>query len=99
MPRLLHVDQLPKKMRLDMTQWRQPAVANYFGRISKTRILEAFTEACSKGAAENVAKLKKDGLANRTEEKIAGTGWLPAPLQSAALDDAAIATAETAEAA
>jgi len=67
--------------------------------ISKARILEAVTEACSKGAAENLAKLKKDALAARAEGKLAGTGWLPAVLRSAAWDDAAIATTETAEAA
>lgn len=98
-PHLLHADQLARELRLDMTQWWQPTAASYFGRISKARILEAVTEACSKGAAENLAKLKKDALTVRAEEKLAGTGWLPAVLRSAALDDAAIATTETAEAA
>ena len=98
-PHLLHADQLAKELRLDMTQWWQPTAASYFGRISKARILEAVTEACSKGAADNLAKLKKDALATRAEGKLAGTGWLPAVLRSTALDDAAIATAEIAEAA
>lgn len=30
---------------------------SYFGRVCKARILEAVTEACSKGAAENLVKL------------------------------------------
>ncbi len=33
---------------------------------------------CRKGSAPcNLAKLKKDALAARAEERLAGTGWLP----------------------
>lgn len=98
-PHLLHADRLATALGLDMTQWWQPTAASYLGRISKARILEAVTEACSKEAAENLAKLKKDALAARAEEKLAGTGWLPVVLRPASPDDAAIATTGTAEAA
>jgi ParB family chromosome partitioning protein len=51
--------------------------------VSKARILEAVAEAESTGAAENLSKLKKDALAARAEEKLAGTGWLPTVLRPA----------------
>ncbi len=98
-PHLRHADQMAKELRLDMTQWWQPTAASYFGRVPKARILEAVTEACSKGTAENIAKLKKDALAVRAEQKLAGTGWLPAVLRPASSDDAITAAPEIAEAA
>jgi ParB family chromosome partitioning protein len=81
-PRLAHADQLADALGLDMTQWWQPTAAGFFGRIAKSRILEAVAEGFSKGAADNLAKLKKDVLAQRAEAKLGGTGWLPAVLRS-----------------
>jgi ParB family transcriptional regulator, chromosome partitioning protein len=75
--RLTHADQLADALRLDMRQWWTPTVASYFGRVSKARMLEAVAEAVSRGAADNLVKLKKDALAIRAEEKVSGTGWLP----------------------
>jgi ParB family chromosome partitioning protein len=65
-----------------MAQWWQPTAASYFGRVSKARILDAVAEAVSKGAADNLARLKKDALATRAEERVAGTGWLPPILRA-----------------
>jgi len=100
-PHLLHADRLATALGLDMTQWWPPTAASYVGRVSKARILEAVTEACSKGAAENLAKLKKDALAKRAEEKLAGTGWLPPVLRPTVpvSGDTAGAEAEISEAA
>ncbi len=81
-PRLAHADQLAATLGLDMTQWWRPTAAGFFGRIAKGRILEAVAEGCSKGTADNLAKLKKDALAKRAEEKLIGTGWLPVPLRA-----------------
>jgi hypothetical protein len=36
-------------------------------------------------AAENLAKLKKDALAAEAEQRLVGTGWLPAVLRAAML--------------
>ena len=33
-------------------------------------------------AAENLAKLKKEALAAEAEQRLAGTGWLPAILRT-----------------
>lgn len=81
-PRLAHGDQLAATLGLDMAQWWQPTASGFFGRIAKARILEAVAEGCSKQTAENLVKLKKDALALRAEEKLTGTGWLPALLRA-----------------
>jgi len=79
---LAHADKLATALSLDMAQWWQPAAGNYLGRVSKQRILEAVAEGVSPEAAENLSKLKKDALVALAEERLAGTGWLPALLRS-----------------
>jgi ParB family chromosome partitioning protein len=56
---------------------------SYLARVPKARALEAVREAASPEAAENLAKLKKDALVVEAEQRLAGTGWLPAILRSA----------------
>lgn len=82
-PHLTHADQLAATLGLDMAQWWQPTASSFFGRVPKARILDAVSEGCSKQTADNLVKLKKDALAQRAEEKLTGTGWLPAELRSA----------------
>ena len=77
-------DQLTAAVALDMTQWWQPTVGGYLGRVSKTLICEAVTEAKGKAAADNIATLKKGDMAGRAAELLTGTGWLPAMLRPAA---------------
>ena len=79
--RFVHADQLAAALALDMTQWWQPTGASYLSRVSKAKVLEAVSEGVTKGAAENLAKLKKDALVTHAEERLAGTGWLPAVLR------------------
>ncbi len=93
---LIHADRLAATLGLDMAQWWQPTASGFFGRVSKARILEAVAEGCSKGAAENLAKLKKEALAVRAEERLTGTGWLPALLRSPVDADTAPQLAEAA---
>jgi ParB family transcriptional regulator, chromosome partitioning protein len=76
-------DQLAAAASLDMAQWWQPTAATYLGRVSKTLICEAVTEAKGKAAADNIATLKKPDMADRAAELLAGTGWLPAMLRAA----------------
>jgi ParB family chromosome partitioning protein len=80
-PRLKHADQVADTLGLDMAKWWEPTRETYLGRVSKARILEAVTEGVSKGAADNIAMLKKDTLIARAEEKLAGKGWIPAMLR------------------
>ena len=69
---------------LDMTQWWQPTAESYLRQVPKAMILEAVREAVTPEAAENLAKLKKDALAAEAEQRLTGTGWLPAILRSPA---------------
>jgi ParB family transcriptional regulator, chromosome partitioning protein len=95
-PHLTHADRLAATLGLDMAQWWQPTASSFFGRIPKVRILDAVSEGCSKQTAENLVKLKKDALAKRAEEKLSGTGWLPAVLRSAVSEIPAPETAAAA---
>jgi ParB family transcriptional regulator, chromosome partitioning protein len=77
-------DPLAQALRLDMTRYWQPSAAGYFSRVSKDRILDAVREGKSDQAAQNIANLKKQGMAENAERLLAGTGWLPAVLRTAA---------------
>jgi len=58
-----------------------PGKAGYFGRVSKDLILDAVTEGLNKAAADNIASLQKDAMADRAAELLAGKNWLPAILR------------------
>jgi ParB family transcriptional regulator, chromosome partitioning protein len=76
-------DKLAEAVSLDMTGYWRPTVRTYLGRITKARILDAVREAVSDEAAERMADMKKQGMAEAAEQLLAGTGWLPAPLRMA----------------
>jgi ParB family chromosome partitioning protein len=78
--RLRHGDRLTEALKLDMTTWFTPTAANYFGRISRARILDALSEAQGKVPLRSVSELKKPALAAHAEREVAGTRWLPRPL-------------------
>jgi ParB family chromosome partitioning protein len=73
---------MPTSWPSPLAEWWQPTGAAYLARVPKARILEAVAEGVSPSAAENLATLKKDGLMKLAEERLAGTGWLPALLRS-----------------
>ncbi|MBY3349088.1 hypothetical protein [Rhizobium laguerreae] len=72
-----------------MTQWFEPTTENYFGRVSKTGIEQALTEAKGADFAAGVSGMKKADAAAYAERQIAGTGWLPALLKIAPTADRA----------
>jgi ParB family chromosome partitioning protein len=76
-----HTGQLAAALALDMAQWWQPTAALYLGRVPKTLIAEAVAEGVNRSAALNIAEMKKDAMAKRAEELLAGTGWLPDALR------------------
>jgi ParB family chromosome partitioning protein len=90
-------NRLARAVRLDLVNagWR-PTVDNYFGRVSKGRILEAVREAKGEQSAQLIDHLKKGEMAKEAERLLEGTGWLPEPLR---LPDVGSATEPTAEAA
>ncbi|SNS97164.1 ParB/RepB/Spo0J family partition protein [Sphingopyxis indica] len=83
---LAHAERLATDIGLDMVDagWTTTA-ENYLGKVTKARIVAAVREAKGDEAAEAIEGLKKDAQAERAEELIAGTGWLPEPLRTASV--------------
>ena len=84
--RLARADRLATALTLDLveTGWR-PTVENYLGRVTKARILEAVREARGTEAAERIAHLKKNDMAQAAERLFEGAGWLPEALRTKGL--------------
>lgn len=87
--RIHEADRLARAVGLDMVEvgWR-PTVDNYFGRITKPRILEAVREAKGEETAQLIDHLKKPDMAKEAERLLADSGWLPEPLRLSTPDDA-----------
>jgi ParB family chromosome partitioning protein len=75
-----HAAILAREVGLDMTAYWQPTAASYFGRVSKERIVQAVRDGASDQAAQNIASMKKQAMAEAAEAALAGKGWLPAVL-------------------
>jgi ParB family chromosome partitioning protein len=96
---LTHADVLAETLGLDMTATWKPTAANYFGRVSKERIVEAVREGVSAEAAANIAGMKKLAMAEVAERRLAGTGWLPELLRTGSVVEAEAVEAEARQAA
>jgi ParB family chromosome partitioning protein len=72
-----HADRLAPALAIGMTQWFEATTDSYFGRVSKTGIEQAITEAKGADFAAGVSGMKKADAAAYAERQIAGTGWLP----------------------
>ncbi len=90
---LAHGEQLATAVGLDMAAagWT-PTVDNYLGRVPKNRIVEAVRAAKGAHTAHLIASLKKADMAREAERLLAGTGWLPEPLQAIGVEATAEAT-------
>lgn len=86
--RLSQADRLARATGLDMAQvgWR-PTVGNYFGRVTKARIVEAVREGAGERAAELIGHMKKGDMAKEAERLLSETHWLPEPLRLAGGED------------
>lgn len=80
---LAHADRLAEAIGLDVVAagW-SPTVDNYLGRVTKARILQAVREVKGEQAAQLIDHLKKGEMAERAEDLLAGSGWLPEPLRT-----------------
>jgi ParB family chromosome partitioning protein len=89
--RLREADRLARVTGLDMVEvgWR-PTVANYLGRVTKSRILEAVREGAGERAAQLIDHLKKGEMAKEAERLLADSGWLPEPLRLTGDEPAAV---------
>src|SRR5882724_2929328 len=75
-------DRLAEAVSLDMTAHWVPTVRTYLGRVTKTHILAAAREAVSIEAADRMADMKKQDMAEAAEQLLAATGWLPALMRT-----------------
>jgi len=80
---LAHADKLAEVICLDMAGSWSPTAENYFGRVTKARILEAVREAQGEDAAHHIEHLKKPDMAAEAERLLTGSRWLPEPLRTA----------------
>ncbi len=74
---------LARQVGLDMAAYWQPTAASYFGRVSKERIVGAVREGASDQAAQKIAGMRKQAMAEAAEVALAGKGWLPSVLRQA----------------
>ena len=65
-----------------MTGYWRPTVRTYLGRVTKARILEAVREGVSDEAADRMADMKKQDMAEAAEQLLAATDWLPALMRT-----------------
>ena len=80
---LAHADVVAQAVGLDMAAVGWTAtVDSYLGRVTKARIVEAVREAKGDLVAEAIAPLKKGEMAEKAQESLAGTRWLPEPLRT-----------------
>ncbi|TGY88758.1 ParB/RepB/Spo0J family partition protein [Marinicauda algicola] len=70
-------DRLATALGLEMTAHWIPDARTYLGRVTKAHILAAVREAVSDEAADRIAAMKKQPMAEAAEQLLAGTGWLP----------------------
>jgi ParB family chromosome partitioning protein len=75
-------EKLATAVALDMTADWTPTTRTYFGRVTKAHIFAAVREAVSDEAADRIAGMKKQPMAEAAEQLVAGTGWLPAILRT-----------------
>ncbi len=80
---MVHADQLAQATGLDMVAagW-VPTIDTYLGRVTKPRILGAVREARGDRAAQLIDYLKKGEMAEKAQDLLAGSGWLPEPLRT-----------------
>lgn len=80
---LAHADRLAQAVDLDMAAAGWTAtVDNYLGRVTKARVLEAVREAKGESTTQLIGHLKKGEMAEKAQELLGGTGWLPEPLRT-----------------
>ena len=76
-----HADMLAEAVGLDMADWWEPTGDRYFTRVPKSWVVAAVSEAVSPGAAETLRPMKKDAMASKAAELLAGKRWLPEVLR------------------
>lgn len=76
------VNRLATALAVDMSQHWTPTVRSYLGRVTKAHILAAVREAAGDEAAERIASMKKQAMAEAAEKLLSETDWLPPLLRT-----------------
>ncbi|RWR09202.1 ParB/RepB/Spo0J family partition protein [Paenirhodobacter populi] len=86
--RKAEADRLALATGLDMVEagWK-PTAANYLGRVTKARIVEAVRESVGEDMALRLVHEKKEKMIQEAERLLAGRGWLPEPLRIAGIEE------------
>ena len=81
--RLAHSHILARAVGLDLVAggWK-PTADNFFGKVTKARILEAVTEGKGADTASLIDHLKKPDMAREAERLMEDARWLPEPLRT-----------------
>ncbi len=84
--RLAHSHVLARAVDLDLVAggWK-PTADNFFGKVTKARILEAVTEGKGADTAALIDHLKKPDMAREAERLMEDARWLPEPLRTPGL--------------
>jgi ParB family chromosome partitioning protein len=91
-------DRLASALALDMMEHWTLTVRTYLGRVTKAHILAAVREAVGDEAADRIASMKKQPMAEAAEQLLAGTGWLPPLMRTAPVADASGGSVENIDA-
>jgi ParB family chromosome partitioning protein len=88
--RVSHSHVLARAVGLDLigAGWR-PTVAGYLGSVTKQRIIADVAEAKGAKFAEMIDHLKKGDMAREAERLLEDSDWLPEPMRTPVLADAA----------
>ena len=92
---MAQAERLAQATGLDMVSagWK-PTVGNYFGRVTKARIVQAVREGAGERAAQLIDHMKKGDMAKEAERLLSDSGWLPEPLRPADSVNDAIVNAD-----
>lgn len=80
-------NRLASALGLDMSQHWTPTVRSYLGRVTKAHILAAVRDAVGDEAAERIAGMKKQAMAEAAEQLLAETEVAATPAHRAASVD------------
>ncbi|MDJ0977252.1 MAG: hypothetical protein QNI87_01820 [Erythrobacter sp.] len=72
---------IQQRLGIDMAAKWQPDAA-FFGKMTKSALLDLLREECGEAAAENCRKLAKADLADEVANRLAKNGWLPPSLRA-----------------
>lgn len=76
------LENVEQAIGLNMADWWQPTRKSYLGQVAKPMIIAALEEVdIGEIAIKQADKLKKGELAQKAEELLADTGWVPALLR------------------